>query len=98
MPDYDKYGFKNKVVDRLVKNDSLPKPTFNRFNIPLYTGRKPGTKQDSITYKKGFAQGIKNVQRGTPNAIGLRDSNNLHRAGTKDGVEAMKKRDQKNKL
>tara|TARA_R110002124_G_scaffold145638_2_gene310959 strand:+ start:6118 stop:6396 length:279 start_codon:yes stop_codon:yes gene_type:complete len=91
MPDYDKIGFKNKLVDRVVQNDSIPKATFKRFNIPLYTGRKPGTKQDSITYKKGFAQGIKNFQKGKPNAIGLGDSNNFHRSGKKDGVDAMKK-------
>ena len=60
MPDYNKIGFKNKLID-MVQNDSIPKPTFKRFNIPLYTGRKPGTKQDSITYKKGIVQGIKKI-------------------------------------
>ncbi len=94
MPDYNKIGFKNKLID-MVQNDSIPKPTFNRFNIPLYTGLKPGTKQDSIRYKKGFAQGIKNVKKGRPNAIGLSDANNFHSAGRRDGVEAMKKKSKK---
>ena len=91
MTDYNKIGFKNKVVDKLVKNDSLPKPTFKRFNVPLYTGVNPGTKQDSLKYTQGFSQGIKNFQRGLPNAFGLRDSDNFYRAGRRDGVEAMKK-------
>ena len=92
MSDYDKIGFKNKVVDRLVKNDSLPKPTFNRFNVPLYTGVNLGTAKDSTNYKQGFSQGIKNFQRGLPKAFGLRDADNFYSAGRKDGVEAMQKR------
>lgn len=90
MPDYNEYGFKNSVVDRLLKNDSLPKPTYKRFNVPLYTGPNPGTTQDSLNYQQGFSQGIKNFQKGLPNAIGLRDADNFYRAGKKDGVEAMK--------
>ena len=90
MPDYEKYGFRNTVVDRF-QNDTIPKPTYKRFNVPLYTGINPGTKQDSITYEQGFAQGIKNFQIGKPNAIGLRDADNFYSAGKKDGVDAAKK-------
>ena len=89
MINYDKYGFKNKLVDRF-QNDTIP-PTYKRFNVPLYTGMNLGTKQDSISYEKGFRQGIKNVQIGKPNAIGLLDANNFYSAGKKDGVDAAKK-------
>jgi hypothetical protein len=84
----DKYSFKKKLVDRFSQNDTIPKPTFKSFNVPLYTGLNPGTKKDSISYNKGFIQGIKNVQRGKPKAFGL-ITDNFYNAGRIDGVNAM---------
>jgi len=93
MPEYEKFGFRNPVVDRF-QNDTIP-PTYKRFNVPLYTGPNPGTKKDSTSYQKGFRQGVENFLRGNPNAIGLLDANNFYSAGRKDGVDAAK--NQKNK-
>lgn len=96
MPDYNKYGFKNKLVDRF-QNDTIP-PTYKRFNVPLYTGPKLGTKQDSTSYEQGFTQGIKNFQKGDPNAIAIRDAvDHFYYAGKIDGVDAAKKAKKKNK-
>lgn len=92
MPDYKKLSFKNKDIDKLVKKDTVPKPTYKRFNVPLYTGLVKGKKRDSVMYERGFKQGVKNFNNGNPGAISLYDGDNFHRAGKLDGVEAMTKK------
>ena len=99
MSDFYKDIETKKRMDKMHKdiqkkdNDSLPKPTYERFNIPLITGPNPGTSQDSISYREGFYQGIKNYQEGYPkDPIGILDANRFSRAGKKDGFDAAKKK------
>lgn len=93
---YNAIAFKNRDIDRINPNsasqDSIPKPTYGRFNRPLFTGPNMGTSKDSSKYEEGYWHGVKKTMLGRPSAISTKEVfNSWYSAGSKDGVQAVRR-------